>query len=95
MEYVYIPREEDRNIILDYKEKFEPDGNQKLVDSYNREAKMGILGVHRQGLYLIALHLEFIERFDKSPLGIKDSISIALKGPIKYVEHDDTFVFVG
>jgi len=94
MEYVNIPRSEDRTVILEYKESFQSDTTQKLVDRYNREAKMGIVAVHRQGLFLIALHLEFLERFDKSPLGIKDSIAISLKGQIKYVERDDTFTYV-
>lgn len=94
MEYVYIPRSGDKAVILEYRENFQTETTQMLVDRYNQEAKKGIVGVHRQGLFLIAMHFEFLERFDKSPLEIKDSIVISLNGPITYIAYDETFIYV-
>ena len=41
---------------------------QELVKAYNKEAKSGIVGVHRQALYLAALRQEFKERLKESPV---------------------------
>ena len=51
MEYILINREGDAKIIADYKTSFETYTLQKLVDTYNKEAACGIVGVHRQALY--------------------------------------------
>jgi|TARA_B110000240_G_scaffold180828_1_gene212173 hypothetical protein len=55
MEYILINREGDVKIIEDYKTSFETYMLQKLEDAYNKEAATGIVGVHRQALYLSAL----------------------------------------
>ena len=55
MEYILINREGDAKIIADYKTSFETYTLKELVKAYNKEAKCGIVGVHRQALYLAAL----------------------------------------
>ena len=55
MEYILINREGDAKIIADYKTSFETYTLKELVKAYNKEAKCGIVGVHRQALYLSAL----------------------------------------
>ena len=48
MEYILINRVGDAKIIADYKTSFETYSLQELVKAYNKEAKCGVVGVHRQ-----------------------------------------------
>ena len=84
MEYILINREGDAKIIADTKKSFETYTLQKLVDAYNKEAACGIVGVHRQALYLAALRQEFKERLKESPVYLLDYV-LGLVGPIKIV----------
>ena len=84
MEYILINREGDAKIIADYKTSFETYTLQKLVDAYNKEAACGIVGVHRQALYLAALRQEFKERLKESPVYLLEHV-LGLVGPIKIV----------
>ena len=54
------------------------------VKAYNKEAKCGIVGVHRQALYLAALRQEFKERLKESPVYLLEHV-LGLVGPIKIV----------
>ena len=47
-------------------------------------AKSGIVGVHRQALYLSAFRQEFKERLKKSPVYLLEHV-LGLVGPIKIV----------
>ncbi|WP_297708041.1 hypothetical protein [uncultured Eudoraea sp.] len=85
MEYIYVGREDDNNIIADYKKRFEVETLETLVKSYNRQVKCGITGVHRQALYLIALRQEFKERLKESPVYILEHV-LGLVGPIEVVD---------
>ena len=85
MEHTYIAREQDKNIIADYKKRFEAETLEALVESYNRQVKCGIVGVHQQALYLIALKKEFKERLKESPVYLLQHI-LGLVGPIEVVD---------
>lgn len=85
MEYVYVNRGGDQEIIADYKKKFEEKSLQELVEAYNKEAKSGIVGVRRQALYLVALNQEFKERFKESPVYLLEHV-LGLVGPIEIVD---------
>ena len=74
MEYIYVYREDDAAEILEYRVGFIKKTAEELVELYNREARMGIIGVHRQTLYLLALKIEFDERFGLSPISFEDSV---------------------
>ncbi len=82
MEYVYIGREKDNKIIADYKKRLEAETLEELVKCYNKQVKCGIVGVHRQALYLIALRHEFKERLKESPVYLLDYV-LGLTGPIE------------
>tara|TARA_R110000787_G_scaffold11399_3_gene37805 strand:+ start:1214 stop:1492 length:279 start_codon:yes stop_codon:yes gene_type:complete len=84
MEHIYIGNENDKNVIADYKKFFEAKTLESLVDSYNSQVKCGIVGVHRQALYLIALRQEFKARMKESPVYLLNHI-LGLTGPIKVV----------
>ena len=85
MEYIYVGREDDKNIIVDYKKIFEAETLEELVGSYNSQVKCGIVGVHQQALYLIALRQEFKERLKESPVYLLDYV-LGLVGEIEVVD---------
>ena len=84
MEYVYVGRKDDQKIIADNKRWFEKKTLEELVECYNKEAKCGIVGVHQQALYLIALRQEFKERLKESPVYLEDYV-LGLVGEIEIV----------
>lgn len=47
---------------------------EELVQAYNKEAKCGIVGVHMQALYLVALKEEFWERLQESPVYLLEHV---------------------
>jgi hypothetical protein len=85
MEHLYIGREPDKNVIADYKKQFQAKTLEDLVECYNNQVKCGIVGVHRQALYLIALRQEFKERLTESPVYMLEYI-LGLVGPINVVD---------
>ena len=85
MEYVYAGRKNDQSIIADLKKRFEAKSLEELVSAYNKEAKCGIVGVHMQALYLIALNQEFRERLKESPVYLLEHV-LGLVGPIEIVD---------
>ena len=85
MEHIYIAREQDQNSIADYKKSFEAKTLEALVVSYNSQVKCGIVGVHQQALYLIALRQEFRERLKESPVYLLQHV-LGLAGPIEVVD---------
>jgi len=74
MEYYLQLREGDQQIIDDHIRWFKEKTSQELVDLYNDQVKCGIVGVHGQGLYLIALDHVFKKRFGKSPITLKNNV---------------------
>ena len=84
MEYILINRAGDAEIIADYKKRLETYTLNTLVKAYNKEVKCGIVGVHRQALYLSALRQEFKERLKESPVYLLEHV-FGLVGPIKIV----------
>ena len=85
MEHIYIAREQDKKSISEYKRKFEAETLETLVESYNSQVKCGIVGVHQQALYLIALRQEFRERLKESPVYLLEQV-LGMVGPIEVVD---------
>lgn len=70
MDYIYISQNGDRESILERRNQLMVLSDKEIVSQYNREAKMGIVGVRAQILHIIALHQVFLKRFKKSPIKI-------------------------
>mgnify|MGYP006284470515 FL=1 len=85
METVLIFWKGDKDVIHEYIATFRGFGDQELVDAYNREARMGIVGVHRQMLYLIALREVMKERFHHSPIYVESNI-MGMQGEVQLVD---------
>ena len=85
MEYIYIKSEHNQGHIDRFKKRLEAMTLEELVQAYNKEAKCGIVGVHMQALYLVALKEEFKERLTESPVYLLEHV-LGLVGPIEIVD---------
>lgn len=82
---LFVSREGDHKAIQEDLERFRTFGDQELVDAYNREAQIGIVGVHQQQLCLIALREVMRERFNHSPIFFESGV-IGMQGEVRLVE---------
>lgn len=57
--------------------------NDELVQRYNRQVEIGIVGVYAQAVILLAIRILFIERFGHSPVVVKDEIVIAITEKVR------------
>ena len=85
MKQIYLRRKGDAEVIAEYKQMFAAETLEELADDYNRQVKCGIVGVHQQALYLIAMRQEFRERFKDSPIHFQEYI-LSLYGPVEVVD---------
>ena len=85
---MYQNRENDKSVIQEYGERLAKDSLEELVDTFNRQVKCGIVGVHRQALYLIALRKEFLLRVEQTPIVIDDHKIIDLSEEIEIVNGE-------
>ena len=93
MDFVYVNRQGDLETVNNYKKELKKLPLSKLIEKYNREARMGIVGVHQQGLFIIALHFEFIRRIENSPIKFEGNLG-GLRGVIKEIKSvDNTIVY--
>lgn len=79
---LYIPREGDQEIISEYILDLEVLSDEKLKEKAEIAAQQGIFGVHRQALYLTALHAVLRDRKISSPVHIDSNniITVDKKG---------------
>ena len=82
---VFISRKGDQEAIQKDFERFRSYNDQELVDAYNQEVRMGIVGVHIQQLCLIALREAMRERFNHSPILFESGV-IGMQGEVRLVE---------
>lgn len=88
--HFFVMKDGDLEEVSRYRKALKILTNSELVDAYNEIDELG--ESHDQGLYVTAMHQEFYFRFEKSPFDIEGSHLITMKGKIKYVESNDTFV---
>ena len=72
--HVYIYRQGDREIILNYIQNFKTLSNEELLAKAVDFSKKGFFGVHQQGLYFIALWKECKNRCLESPLQVENNL---------------------
>lgn len=86
MEYVLIQKEGFRELYLNELKKLELLPSSELVKLYNKQVDIGIVGVYRQAVYLVALRKMFKDRFNQSPVHVKDNVLVSLTGKVKQKE---------
>ena len=89
LKYIYQRCENDKSVIKEYCEHFAEKSLEELVDAFNQQVKCGIVGVHRQALYLIALRKEFLIRIEQTPIIVDDNKIIDIKNEIEVLYEAD------
>lgn len=87
MDYVLIVREGFKEQMQENRFNLEKLTDEELVDAYNRQATLGIVGVYQQAVYLASMHAVFLERFNESPICIEDGNTLKLKGLVELKNH--------
>jgi hypothetical protein len=87
LQHFYIGRPGDKERIIEGIRSFMEEDDAALIESYNHQAKLGIVGVHAQGLQLLAMRQVFLKRFGKSPVELFQGRIIRLKGMIAQQEN--------
>lgn len=70
MEHLYISREGDKEVFRGLKISLNELNDSELIVRYNKEAEKGMVGVHQQALFVLALHFCMLERLGFSPIEI-------------------------
>ena len=83
LSYVFIQREGDREAVGKLLQSFNANSTVELVDYYNKQQKLGMVGVHAQAQAIVALNIAFNQRFGKSPIKITENIIVELTEPIQ------------
>jgi hypothetical protein len=82
MKGIYVSRATDQESFNKYYTDLIQESNQHLIDEYNKQAKLGFVGVHQQIVYLIALRKVMNTRFGKSPIRIENEVVVSMSGQI-------------
>ena len=82
MKGIYVSRATDQESFNHYYTDLMHESNQNLIDEYNKQAKLGFVGVHQQIVYLLALRKAMNIRFGKSPITIENDIVVGMSGQI-------------
>jgi hypothetical protein len=88
LKYVYGKHDGDKNVIDEYRSILKKNTIDELVDKFNKQARCGIVGVHRQALFLYALRMEFLERLEQSPITIENERILDLSGEIELIDDE-------
>jgi hypothetical protein len=88
MDYVLIVREGFKEQMHENRLNLEKLTDDELVDAYNRQATLGIVGVYQQAVYLASVRSVFLERFNESPIRIEDGNILKLKGLVELKNHE-------
>lgn len=92
MDYIFIQRKGDVEAITNYKESLSKLTLDELVKKYNGQAKLGFTGVHQQARLIVAMHQEFLGRFNESPIKIEENLLISFKGAIAIIDKKMVFL---
>lgn len=85
--YLFIQRKEDLQQIINLNNSLENSNQEELINTFNREAKIGFTGVHQQAVLILALNQQFMKRYNDAPVAIKNNSILSLKGVIKTIKN--------
>lgn len=88
LEYLYVPKEGDKERVASDLSKLELKSRQELIDAYNGQLKVGVVGARAQMLFLVALRLAMIKCFGHSPIYVKDKYVLGIEGEVKLDGND-------
>ena len=83
MEYLLIQKRGFKELFFNEVEKLQDLSNDQLINRYNKQVEIGIVGSYSQAVFLVALRKFFLERFNASPILLQDNILISLTSKVK------------
>jgi len=86
LKYVMIPRPGDRESALEKVAHFSTLPQEELVNRYNRQVEIGIVGVHAQAVMLLALRHVMLKVFGDSPVKFEENVLVSLSGKARIVD---------
>ena len=84
LEYFLEQNRNEERIVREYIDNISKLSNEELTEVYNKEMRIGIVGVRRQALYLNALRIVLDRRMGDGPIYMKQNAFLGMKGKIKY-----------
>lgn len=84
MEYLLIQKKGFKELFFNEVEKLQDLSNDQLINRYNKQVEIGIVGSYSQAVFLVVLRKFFLERFNASPILLKDNILISLTSKVKH-----------
>jgi hypothetical protein len=88
MEYLFIQRIGDREAVGRIIDELNKYPKEKLIEAYNNQVRIGIVGAHAQAQRIVALNIIFNHVFKRSPIVIQDNVLIKLTGRIVYEKEN-------
>ncbi len=79
MEYILIQRPGDKETLLQNREYFRKQNDAQLIEACEKQIKIGIVGVHQQALWLVALRFVMKERNLDCPIILEDNLLLKFK----------------
>ena len=83
MEYLLIQRKGFKELFFNEVEKLQDLSNDQLINRYNKQVEIGIVGSYSQAVFLVVLRKFFLERFNATPILLQDNILISLTSKVK------------
>jgi hypothetical protein len=91
MEYLLITTHDDSPLVKEFLNSLVPLELEELIEAYNRQVVIGIVGVRKQALYNLALGIAFKRRTGQSPVRYELNV-LSLTG--KIAKDGDGFSWV-
>ncbi len=74
MKHVFTSREGDQKLFLEFYERLKELSDEKLIEAYYREIRIGMTGVHAQAVYVLALRKLMKGRFGKRVISLEGGV---------------------
>jgi hypothetical protein len=78
VEYIYLPRHQDNNLLDELISKYTVYGKQQIIKMCRNAVRIGIVGSHSQAIHLIALNIVAKRVIGKSPVRIENNSLISI-----------------
>jgi hypothetical protein len=85
MEYVLIQREGFKEEFVEQIEMLNNLSSEELIARYNRQVEIGIVGVYKQAIFLVALRWVFKSRFNQSPILVEANIIVSITNCVQLI----------
>lgn len=91
LKHILIERPGDRKIVSENIAQYRLKTNTELIEIYNKQQALGLVGSWPQALLCFSLSIVFKERFEKSPVLVEKFV-LSLTEPI--VEKGDSWEYI-